>query len=133
MAKFSVTIDFENAEAAAAFCASLAQPTPSTVLAAVQVAAAPAPSAPPVAAAPAPVPTPPPAAAPAPAAPTPAHGPAPAGWTVDHVKSAATAFAANPAKGGPAALKAILTEFGAARAGEVDPARWPELYQRLTA
>lgn len=109
------------------------------------VQAAPAPVAAP---APAPVPTPPPAAvtppppaaapapAPVPAAPPPAaqqHGAAPPGWTIQHVQSALQALGANAAKGGPAAVKAILTEFGVTKVTDIDPARWPEVYAKATA
>ena len=106
-------------------------------------AAAPAPA--PVAApAPAPVPTPPPVpvAAPAPVpAPAPApvpvaaqqHGAAPPGWTIQHVTSALQALGANPAKGGPAAVKAVLAEFGVTKVTDIDPARWPEVYAKATA
>lgn len=98
--------------------------------------------------APAPVPTPPPAAvtppppvaapapAPVPAAPPPAaqqHGAAPPGWTIQHVQSALQALGANAAKGGPAAVKAILTEFGVTKVTDIDPARWPEVYAKATA
>lgn len=72
---------------------------------------------------------PPPVTAPAPAA----HGPAPAGWTVQHVTSALQALGSNSAKGGPAAVKTILAEFGATKISDLDPARWPEVYARATA
>ncbi len=60
------------------------------------------------------------------------HGPAPEGWTVQHVMSALQALGANPAKGGPAKVKEILTRFGAAKVGDLNPARWPEVYQAAT-
>ena len=43
------------------------------------------------------------------------------------------ALGANPAKGGPAGVKALLAEFGATKVTDVDPARWPELHSRATA
>ena len=106
------------------------------------VAAAPAPA--PVVAPPAPVAAPPappvaaPVAPPAPvAAPAPAaqrqHGAPPPGWTIQHVQSALQALGTNPAKGGPAAVKAILEQLGAKKIAEVDPARWPDLYAAATA
>ena len=94
-------------------------------------AAPPMPVAPPVA-----PPITPPAAPAAPvAAPpaAPAHGQAPPGWIIDHVKGAAEAFTKDPSKGGPAAMKAILDQFGAKRITGVDPARWPDLYNALIA
>ena len=107
-------------------------------------AAPPAPASAPVAAPPAPVAAPPvppvaaPVAPPAPvAAPAPAaqqqHGAPPPGWTIQHVQSALQALGTNPAKGGPAAVKAVLEQFGAKKIAEVDPARWPELYAAATA
>ena len=120
-----------------------AAPAPAPVAA---PAPAPVPTPPPVpVAAPAPVPAPPPAAAPAPApvpaAPAPApvpvaaqqHGAAPPGWTIQHVTSALQALGANPAKGGPAAVKAVLAEFGVTKVTDIDPARWPEVYAKATA
>lgn len=110
-----------------------AAPAPAPVAA---PAPAPVPTPPPVpVAAPAPVPAPPPAA-PAPA-PVPVaaqqHGAAPPGWTVQHVTSALQALGANPAKGGPAAVKAVLAEFGVTKVTDIDPARWPEVYAKATA
>jgi hypothetical protein len=52
---------------------------------------------------------------------------------VEHVKSALQSLGGNAAKGGPAAVKALLAQFGAAKIGDVDPARWPELYAAATA
>jgi|LNFM01.2.fsa_nt_gb hypothetical protein len=110
-----------------------AAPAPAPVAA---PAPAPVPTPPPVpVAAPAPVPAPPPAA-PAPA-PVPVaaqqHGAAPPGWTIQHVTSALQALGANPAKGGPAAVKAVLAEFGVTKVTDIDPARWPEVYAKATA
>lgn len=110
-----------------------ATPAPAPVAA---PAPAPVPTPPPVpVAAPAPVPAPPPAA-PAPA-PVPVaaqqHGAAPPGWTIQHVTSALQALGANPAKGGPAAVKAVLAEFGVTKVTDIDPARWPEVYAKATA
>jgi hypothetical protein len=84
------------------------------------------------AAAPPPPPPPPPVAAPAPVAQQ-QHGAPPPGWTIQHVQSTLQALGTNPAKGGPAAVKAILEQFGAKKIAEVDPARWPELYAAATA
>lgn len=86
----------------------------------------------------APLPPPPPVVAPPappapPAAPVVQHGPAPEGWTIDHVRGAATTLAQTPAKGGPGKVKEIFAQFGAKKIDEVDPARWPELYALLTA
>jgi hypothetical protein len=61
------------------------------------------------------------------------HGAPPQGWTIQHVQSALQALGTNPGKGGPAAVKAILEQFGAKKIAEVDPARWPELYAAATA
>jgi hypothetical protein len=107
--------------------APAAAPAPAPVAA--PVAAPPAPPAPPVAA---PVAPPAPVAAPAPVAQK-QHGEPPQGWTIQHVQSALQALGTNPAKGGPAAVKAILEQFGAKKIAEVDPARWPELYAAATA
>jgi hypothetical protein len=49
------------------------------------------------------------------------------------VQSALQALGTNPAKGGPAAVKVVLEQFGAKKVAEVDPARWPELYAAATA
>ena len=108
---------------------SVAPPTPATAPALTMAVPQPpvvtAPPAAPAAPTPAPAPTPPPAAQPA--------GDAPPGWTIDHVRGAAQALAQNPAKGGPAALKALLQKFGAKAISDLDPARWPEFYSEATA
>ena len=114
---------------------AVAPPAPAAVPAPAPVAAPPAPA--PVAAPPAPhvaapVAPPAPVAAPAPVAQQ-QHGAPPQGWTIQHVQSALQALGTNPAKGGPAAVKAILEQFGAKKIAEVDPARWPELYAAATA
>ena len=83
---------------------------------------------PPVVAAP---PPPPVVAAPPPAAQQ--HGAAPPGWTIQHVTSALQALGGNPATGGPAAVKAILAEFGVTKITDLDPARWPDVYAKATA
>lgn len=88
--------------------------------------AAPAPA---PAAAPAPAPAPAPVAAVA-SAPAAVQGAAPPGWTVGHIAAAAKAHADVH---GPASLKGIVNEFGAKKATEIDPARWPEAYNRLVA
>lgn len=98
-----------------------------------------APAAPPVPAAPVAPPVPAaPVAPPAPAAPAPApaavqHGEAPAGWTIQHVQSVLQALGANPAKGGPAAVKAILERFGVKKVTDINPAQWHEVYAAATA
>ena len=81
-------------------------------------------------------PEPPPFAAPAPvpvasvaAPPVAARGTAPEGWTEAHIAHAAKAHADTF---GPASLKALVQEFGASRATQIDPARWPEAYARLS-
>ena len=68
---------------------------------------------------------------PAPVAPPPvaAKGTAPEGWTEAHIAHAAKAHAD---AFGPASLKALVQEFGASRATQIDPARWPEAYARLS-
>lgn len=111
---------------------AVAPPAPAAASLPAPVAAPPAPA--PVAAPPAPAPVAPPApvAAPAPVAQQ-QHGAPPQGWTIQHVQSALQALGTNPAKGGPAAVKAILEQFGAKKIAEVDPARWPELYAAATA
>lgn len=86
-------------------------------------------AAPVVEAAPAPV-VPAPVAAPAPAA---APAPQATGVTLQNIVEAARAFATAPGKGGAAKLKEILGTFGAAKATEVDPARYAELHGALTA
>ena len=109
---------------------AVAPPAPAAAPAPAPVAApVAAPPAPPVAA---PVAPPAPVAAPAPVAQQ-QHGAPPPGWTIQHVQSALQALGTNPAKGGPAAVKAILEQFGAKKIAEVDPARWPELYAAATA
>ena len=105
-----------------------AAPAPAPVVAPPAPAPVAAPPAPPAAA---PVAPPAPAAAPAPAAQQ-QHGAPPPGWTIQHVQSAMQALGTNPAKG-PAAVKAILEQFGVKKVTEVDPARWPELYAAATA
>lgn len=110
--------------------APVAAPAPVAPPAPVAAPAAPAaPPAPPVAV---PVAPPAPVAAPAPVAQQ-QHGAPPPGWTIQHVQSALQALGTNPAKGGPAAVKAILEQFGAKKIAEVDPARWPDLYAAATA
>lgn len=86
-------------------------------------ATAPAPA--PVPAAPAPVATPP-----APVAP---QGEAPPGWTIAHVTGALQALGANAAKGGPAAVAALLTKYGAKSVTGINPALWPQVYADATA
>lgn len=104
------------------------------------VAAAPVmppPAAPPVVA-------PPVAAAPPVTAPpaTPAYDPAldvpPAGWTFDHVKSAAAAFTAKHGSGGAAKLAEICAKYcapGTAKpsVSKVLKGYWASIYQELTA
>ena len=93
-------------------------------------AAPPAPPAPPPApAAPAPAPVPP---APAPVAAAP-QGEAPPGWTIAHVTGALQALGANAAKGGPAAVAALLTKYGAKSVTGINPALWPQVYADATA
>lgn len=55
------------------------------------------------------------------------------GWTFDLVKAAASAFVAKLGNEGPAALQAILTEFGAKGAKDLTPAQFPMIHARLTA
>lgn len=125
------------------------------------VAATPLPAAPvaaalsPLAAAPTPTPTPtPPAATPTPPATTQA-APAPtpaspaadglddidkaalaAGWTVEHVKQAATAYVQKHGAEGPSGVKAILQQHGADRVvgkGALAPKHFQSVYHQLNA
>jgi len=45
------------------------------------------------------------------------------GWTIEHVRHALTTLAQNPTKG-PAAVKAILDEFGVSQVPQLNPATW---------
>jgi hypothetical protein len=91
----------------------------------VQVTAAPV-------APPAPVPVAPPAPVPV-ASPPAARGEAPPGWTIQHIQGVLQQLATNPAKGGPQAVMNILQHFGVTTVRDIDPARWPEVYQMATA
>ena len=83
--------------------------------------------------APAPEPTPAPAPAPAPAPVAAPQGEAPPGWTIAHVTGALQALGANAAKGGPAAVAALLTKYGAKSVTGINPALWPQVYADATA
>ena len=133
------------AQALAMFSGGKATALVATALVATAPAPAPVPAAPapaPVATppAPAPVATPPapptaPAPAPAPAAAPAAQpqGEAPPGWTIAHVTGALQALGANAAKGGPAAVAALLTKYGAKSVTGINPALWPQVYADATA
>lgn len=59
------------------------------------------------------------------------------GWTVDHIKAAATALVQKLGNGGPAALKAVLQKFGAECVvngpSPLAPANYPAVHAELTA
>lgn len=107
------------------------------VQASAPVTAAPAaPVVPPAAPAAPAAPATPPAAPAAPTAPVAAaqpHGQAPEGWTIQHITGALAALGQNAAKGGPAAVAQILSDYGAKQVSQLDPAKWPEIYARATA
>jgi hypothetical protein len=142
---FTFTTDDPNiAQQALVLFGAMAGPVVAKVQPATTATAVAAPPPPPAAAAAAPVPPPAPVAPPAappppPAAPTPPPAPAPVqqaapeGWTLEHVTGALRALAGNPAKGGPSAVAAILTKYGAKTASALNPAQWPQVYADATA
>jgi hypothetical protein len=60
-------------------------------------------------------------------------GEAPPGWTLAHITGALQALGANAAKGGPAAVAALLAKYGVKSVTGINPALWPQVYAEATA